>query len=56
MSACDLFGQKNSKAILARSAADRPGDTSPAVHSFVRQWRTREDEEENWVIVLSTPR
>jgi site-specific DNA recombinase len=31
-----------SKAILARSAADRPGDTSPAVLSFVRQWCTRQ--------------
>jgi hypothetical protein len=31
-----------SKAILARSAADRSGDTSPAVLSFVRQWRTRQ--------------
>jgi len=45
-----------SKAILARSAAERPSDTSPAVLSFVRQWCAGQDEDENWVIVLSAPR
>ena len=32
-----------SKAVLARSAANDPATTSPAVLSFVRKWRTQED-------------
>jgi hypothetical protein len=44
----------------ARSAATGLASITPAVLSFVREWRTKEDEDENWVVViranlLSTP-
>jgi hypothetical protein len=36
-----------SKAVLARSAAGGVAKTTPAVPSFVREWRTQDDEDEN---------
>ena len=32
-----------SKAVLARCAAQPPGETPPAVLSFVQEWRARKD-------------
>lgn len=43
-----------SKAVLARCATEPPGETSPAVLSFVQEWRTRQDQYSTISQVLST--
>ena len=39
----DLIHISGSKSVLARCAAESAGETTPAVLSFVRNWRTRQD-------------
>ncbi|TAX63350.1 hypothetical protein ELI00_37550 [Rhizobium ruizarguesonis] len=43
-----------SKAILARAASQDIGGTPPAVLSFVREWRARQDETENSYVSVFT--
>ena len=42
-----------SKAVLAQAAARGLDKAAPAVLSFVREWRARDDEDENFCIVIN---
>lgn len=41
-----------SKAMLAKTTAKGEAKASPSVLSFIREWCTKADEDENWLIIV----